>query len=155
MHLIISMAVDETDEKILNALKKNSNTSYREIASSLGISDVAVHKRIKKMEKEGVIKRFTVLVSQEAVDKHACAIITIKCDAGRAKEIAGEIAKIKDVKEVYIAIGSYDIIAKIRTKDTNALKDIIEKSVRMIKGIHEIRTSIIFESTKEEINEVF
>lgn len=146
---------DEADSKILEILKRNANTSYREIASNLGISDVAVHKRIKKMEKEGIIKSFTVLISQEAIGKHACAIVAIKCDAGKAKDIASEIAKIKDVKEVYIAIGSYDIVAKIRTRDTTALKEIIEKSIRMIKGIHEIRTSIIFESAKEEINEIF
>lgn len=149
------MAIDEIDDTILEMLKKNANTSYREIASNLGISDVAVHKRIKKMEKGGIIKNFTVLISQEAIGKQACAIITLKCDAGKARDIAEEIAKIKDVKEVYIAIGSYDIVAKIRTKDTTALKEIIEKNIRMIKGIHEIRTSIIFESAKEEINEIF
>jgi len=149
------MAIDNLDNSILEILKKNANSSYREIASHLGISDVAVHKRIKKMEKEGIIKSFTVLISQEAIGKHACAIVAIKCDAGKAKDIASEIARINDVKEVYVSIGSYDIVAKIRTKDTIALKEIIEKNIRMIKGIHEIRTSIIFESTKEEINEIF
>jgi DNA-binding Lrp family transcriptional regulator len=70
-------------------------------------------------------------------------------------EIAKALAEIEDVAEVYTTVGNFDIAAKIRTPDTNALKEIIETKIMAIRGINEIRTSIVFDCVKEEVNLVF
>ena len=146
--------MDETDEKIIETLKKNSRTSYKEIARNAHISDVAVHKRIKKLD-GSVIRAFTILVDQKAYEKDTVAIANVRCETGRTSEIAEALAKIEDVVEVYTTVGNFDISAKIRTKDTDTLKDIIETKIRAIKGINEIRTSIVFDCVKEDVNLVF
>jgi Lrp/AsnC family transcriptional regulator for asnA, asnC and gidA len=146
--------MDETDEKIIETLKKNSRTSYKEIARNAKISDVAVHKRIKKLE-DGVLKGFTVLVDQKAYEIKTIAIANIRCETGMTGEIAKALAEIEDVKEVYTTVGNFDIAAKIRTKDTDTLKKIIETKIRAIRGINEIRTSIVFDCIKEDVNLVF
>jgi Lrp/AsnC family transcriptional regulator for asnA, asnC and gidA len=146
--------MDETDEKILEVLKKNSRTSYKEIAKNTKISDVAVHKRIKKLE-DGVIKAFTILVDQKAYGKNTVAIANVRCEPGMTGEIAEALAKIEDLYEVYTTVGNFDITAKVRTADTDSLKEIIEKEIMAIRGINEIRTSIVFDSVKEEVNLVF
>jgi Lrp/AsnC family transcriptional regulator for asnA, asnC and gidA len=146
--------MDETDDKILEILKKNSRTSYKEIARHAHISDVAVHKRIKKLE-DGVLKAFTVLVDQEAYEINTIAIANIRCETGMTGEIAKALAEIEDVTEVYTTVGNFDITAKIRTADTDALKKLIETKIRAIRGINEIRTSIVFDCVKENVNLVF
>jgi DNA-binding Lrp family transcriptional regulator len=146
--------MDETDEKIIETLKKNSRTSYKEIAKHAHISDVAVHKRIKKLE-GGVLKAFTVLVDQKAYGINTVAIANVRCETGMTGEIAKALAEIEDVAEVYTTVGNFDIAAKIRTPDTNALKEIIETKIMAIRGINEIRTSIVFDCVKEEVNLVF
>ncbi|MBU2560172.1 Lrp/AsnC family transcriptional regulator [archaeon] len=146
--------MDETDEKIIETLKKNSRTSYKEIARHAHISDVAVHKRIKKLE-GGVLKGFTVLVDQKAYEKNTVAIANVRCETGMTFEIAEALAKIEDVTEVYTTVGNFDIAAKIRTRDTDSLKEIIETKIRAIRGINEIRTSIVFDCVKEDVNLVF
>lgn len=144
--------MDDVDARIIEILKENSKLTYKKIAEKLGISDVAVYKRIKKLEESGIIKRYTILLSQEKLDKNACALLSITCDAGKARKIAMEIAKIEDVNEVYLAMGACDIVVKIRARSTNELKDIIEKRIRMINGVHEIRTNIFYECIKEDMS---
>jgi Lrp/AsnC family transcriptional regulator for asnA, asnC and gidA len=142
--------MDETDRKILEVLQRNSRTPYKDIARHARISDVAVHKRIKKLD--GVIKAFTVLVDQREYGKGMTAVFEITCEVGKALEIAKKLAKIEDVTEVYTTLGKYDIVAKTRTEDMESLKGIVEKELIRIKGINEIRTSIVFECVKENVS---
>jgi Lrp/AsnC family transcriptional regulator for asnA, asnC and gidA len=146
--------MDDIDEKILEILEKNSRTSYKEIARHAKISDVAVHKRIKKLE-VSVIRAFTVLVNQKAYGRNTTAIANVRCETGMTSKIAEALAEIEDVTEVYTTVGNYDIAAKIRTADTEALKEIVETKIMAIRGINEIRTSIVFDCVKEKVNLVF
>ncbi len=143
--------MDEIDEKILKALRKNSRAPYKAIAKKVHISDVAVHKRIKKLDVD-VIKAFTVLIDQRAYDKDTTALISLRCQVGMTADIARALAKIEDVTEVYMALGEYDIVIKVRTKGTESLREIVERQLTRIKGIIEIRTSIIYDSVKEDFS---
>ncbi|MFQ6137119.1 MAG: Lrp/AsnC family transcriptional regulator [Candidatus Hydrothermarchaeales archaeon] len=145
--------MDEIDMKILEVLKKDSRTSYKDIARETHISDVAVHKRIKKLS--NVIRAFTILVDQKTMGEDTTALLTIKCEVGKALEIAQRLSEVEDVREVYTTIGEYDIIAKIKTENTETLKSVIEKELSQIKGLNEVRTSIVFECLKEDVNLIF
>lgn len=143
--------MDETDAKILEVLKKNSRASYKEIAKYVHMSDVAVHKRIKNLSK-GTVRAFTVLVDQKEYGKDTTALISLRCEVGKTTDIAIALAKIKDVTEVYTALGDYDIVIKIRTNGTKSLREIVEKQIARINGINEIRTSIVFDCVKEDMS---
>lgn len=142
--------MDDTDKIIIDVLQINCRAPYKDIARSAKISDVAVHKRIKKLEK-GPIISFIALVDQKAYGKNMTAILNIKCSIGDSSKIAKTLAGIDDIREVYTTLGEYDIVAKIRTEDTNALRTLVEKQISRISGINEIRTSIVFESLKENV----
>jgi DNA-binding Lrp family transcriptional regulator len=145
--------MDETDRKILQVLMENSRTSYKEIAKSVQISDVAVHKRIKKLR--DVIDSFTITVKQGEMGKGVCALVLIRCEVGRTGEIGKRLAEIPDVAEVYLSLGDCDIIAKVRTGTMDTLKEMVEKEFSRIGGLIEIRTNVVFDCLKEEINLVF
>lgn len=141
--------MDDVDEKILKVLVENARSSYKEIARRVGISDVAVQKRIKRLEGR-VIKGYVPLVSQQALGIQIACILTVKCILKDRERIASEIARIPQVKEVYTTIGEHDIVAKLRAQDIESLRDIVEKKISKIKGINEVRASIVFNCLKEE-----
>ena len=145
------LAMDDVDRKILEMLMKNSRTSYKEIAKKTKISDVAVHKRIKKLEKD-TIKAFTVLISQKAMGKPITCILSIRCSISDSAAVAGEIARLEDVTEVYTTLGEYDIVAKIRTESIEKLREIVEKRISRIPGINEVRAGVVFECLKEDVS---
>ncbi|NOZ76719.1 MAG: Lrp/AsnC family transcriptional regulator [Euryarchaeota archaeon] len=145
--------MDETDRKILEVLMKNSRTPYKEIAKAVKISDVAVHKRIKKLG--DVIDSFTITVKQEEYGRGTVAVILVRSEVGRTAEIAEELAAMADVTEVYNSLGEYDIIAKVRTESMDSLKRMVEKELSRVRGLIEIRTNVVFDCKKEEVNLVF
>jgi Lrp/AsnC family transcriptional regulator for asnA, asnC and gidA len=145
--------MDETDRKILQVLMGNSRTPYKEIAKVARISDVAVHKRIKKLD--DVIDSFTITVKQKEYGKGTCAVILVRCEVGRTGEIAGKMAEIPDVTEVYTSLGDYDIVVKVRTESMDTLKEMVETEFSRIEGLIEIRSNVVFDCKKEEVNLVF
>ncbi len=142
--------MDEVDRKILEVLQRNARMTYKEIAQQVLISDVAVHKRIRRLE--GVLRSFTVLLDQKAYGKEITAILAVRCETGSTGAVAKEMAELEDVTEVYTTVGEYDVVAKVRTRDTRSLKELVEKGLSRIKGINEVRTSIVFECYKEKVN---
>ena len=142
--------MDDIDKTIIESLKQNARSSYKDMAKETHISDVAVHKRIKKLQGI-IIKAFTILVDQKSVGKEITAILMIKCEVGKALEIAERLSQEEDIHEVYTTVGEYDIIAKIRTGNMDSLKEITENLLMQIKGLNEVRTSIVFEALKEDM----
>lgn len=142
--------MDDVDKGIIEVLMKNSRATYKDISEKIGISEVAVHKRIKKLK--NVVKAFTILVDQKAFGKETTAMLLLKCEVGKTREIAEKLKDIEDICEVYTTIGEYDIIAKVRTKNTESLKQLVEKKISMLQGINELRASIVFECFKENVS---
>ena len=143
--------MDETDRKIIEILRKNARSSYKEIAKNANITDVAVLKRIKKLE-ESIIRGYVALVDQKAYGKEITAIVSIKCEPAKSAYVAEEVAKLEDICEVYTTVGDCDIIVKIRTANLDSLKDLVERKISMIRGINEIRTNIVFNCIKEDVS---
>ena len=71
------MELDKTDMKILKNLMLNSRLSSRQLALNLGMSTVTVLSRIKKLEKEKIIKGYTAIIDHEKLGYGLTAIIEI------------------------------------------------------------------------------
>jgi len=139
--------LDEVDRKILKILQKNSRTPLREISKKVGLVNSAVHVRIKKLKKRGIIKKFTVILNPEGLNLPLLAFVLIKASKGKYQEIAEELVKYPEILEVYEIIGKYDIILKVRTRNIKELDSLLNE-VGDINGIKEISTGIVLKIQK-------
>lgn len=139
--------IDEIDRKILNFLQKNSRTPLRKISKEVGLMNSAVHVRIEKLKKEGIIKNFTVIVNPEALNLPLLAFVLIKAKRGEYQEVAEELAKYPKILEVYEITGKYDIILKVRTRNIEELDSILD-SIGNIKGVKETHTMVVLKTQK-------
>ena len=73
--------LSENDVKILSLLKKNAKLSSREISEKTSIPVTTVHNKIKKMEKEGVIKGYRAVLDKKKLGHHIHALIHITVDS--------------------------------------------------------------------------
>lgn len=72
-----NVELDEKDRRIIEVLKNNARTSYTEIAKILGLSDVAVLKRIRRLEQLGIIKRYTIVLDYKKLGYNIVSITGI------------------------------------------------------------------------------
>jgi DNA-binding Lrp family transcriptional regulator len=113
------MPLDEIDVKILKALALDSRLSSRQIAKQCDISIGTVLSRIKRMEKEGIIKGYSALLDHERLGYELTVVSEITVSKGRLLEVENEIARLPNVCCVYDVTGLIDavIIAKFKNRD--------------------------------------
>jgi Lrp/AsnC family transcriptional regulator for asnA, asnC and gidA len=141
--------IDEVDRKLLERLQDNARMSFKKIAEEIGVSESTIFVRVKKLRKQGVIKKFTIKVAPETIGKGLTAFILIKAAPQRYPDTLETLKRVDDVYEVYDVTGNYYAIAKIRTGSREQLAKIID-SIGLIEGIASTETAVVLRSIKEE-----
>jgi DNA-binding Lrp family transcriptional regulator len=115
----IVMELNETDKKILKNLLEDARFSSRQIAKNVGVSVGTVLSRIKKMENDGIIKGYAVILNHEKLGYELTVVTEITVSKGRLVEMENEIAKNPNVCGVYDVTGLTDavIIAKFKSRE--------------------------------------
>ncbi len=146
------MRLDDKDMKILELLKENSKLGTNQISKKLRIPITTIHNRIKKLEKEGVIKNYTIIPDYKKIGKEILGYILVTViymlpngEKISQEEVAKEIKNL-GAEEVSIVTGGTDIIVKVRVKDVEELNNFIIKKLRGINGVDKTQTLIVLSS---------
>jgi Lrp/AsnC family leucine-responsive transcriptional regulator len=142
---------DETDLQILKELQRDARLTYTKIGKTLGIAHSTVYERIKKMERSGIIKKYTALLDPESFQNNQLmAIMTIFTDPKESDNVATKLCKFPLLLEVYTSLSEeLLIIAKATADNQESLHSFIADSVAPMPGVLRIRTSIITKKFKE------
>lgn len=139
------MSLDETDRKILSLLKTNSQMQYGEIGKRVNLSAPAVHARVKKMEANKTILRYTVDLSPEALGSSLCAFVRMTNHSTASGELAKEFKKFPQIEECHAVAGEDCLMVKLRVKSTAELSQLLEK-IREIKAVERTLTVVVLET---------
>jgi DNA-binding Lrp family transcriptional regulator len=142
--------MDKKDLKIIETLLDNSDISVRQISSKTLLPITTVHHRIKRMKKEGIIRKFTIELDHKKMGKPVAAYILVKVDSSYLNKInktqhdlARTLKSLKFVERSDIVTGTIDLILLIRVKDIDELDNIIIDKLRHIQGIESTQTLVI------------
>ncbi|NOS61482.1 MAG: Lrp/AsnC family transcriptional regulator [Nitrosarchaeum sp.] len=143
------MDLDKTDERILKNLMVDARLSARQLALKLGISTVTVLSRIKKLEREKIIKGYTALIDHEKLGYNLTAIIEIIAKKDKIIDMEMEISKIENVCGVYDITGNTDTLVIAKFKSRNELSEFV-KGLASIPNIDNTITHVVLNTTKED-----
>lgn len=146
------LSLDDLDWKILEIIQENSKQTYSEIGRQLDVAHSTIYDRIRKMEKTGIIKKWTIDIDQEKIGlTYITAIMIVYSDPNEVEEVAKKISEAKEVLELSLSLSEeLLIIAKIVAHNQEELHSFIAKKVAPMKGVLRIRTSIITKKIKQE-----
>ncbi len=142
--------LDDINLKIIDVLSKDSSVSFVEIAKQIGISDATVHLRVRRLRDEGIISKFTLSVDNDLLGYDHLSFIGINIRPGLADRITEELSTIEEVLEVHEMHGKYDLFVKVRAKDLNHTRDIIENKIRILPNIVDTQLMTVLKTSKEE-----
>ena len=143
--------MDEFDKKILDFLQKNAKLTAKEMASKLALSQTPIYERIKKLEKQGVIKDYVAILDGDVINKGLIVFmnITIKEHGHDSrKNFIEKISALKDVSELYQTSGSYDFLAKVRFSNVKEYRDFLINQIAVVENIKDIESQIVLEEIK-------
>ena len=140
--------IDEKDMKIINLLLENGRISYSEIAKAIGLSDVAVIKRIRKLEQMGIIRKYTILIDPKKLGYKVVSITGIDVEPEYLFNILNTLKEKDYVKYLAITSGDHSIIAIIWAKDSDEVAKIHGEIAKM-DGVKRVCPAIILDVIKE------
>lgn len=142
--------LDSTDKKILKYLIKDARIKVVDIASFIGVTSAAIHQRIGKIKRGGIIKEFTLRLDEKKMGYTTCAFVGVFLDKNsHYKEIVAKLLKIEEVVEAHYTTGQYGLFVKLYSRDNDHLMKVLNGEIQRIKGVTRTETFI---SLEEPIN---
>tara|TARA_B100001564_G_scaffold247331_1_gene209901 strand:+ start:6032 stop:6478 length:447 start_codon:yes stop_codon:yes gene_type:complete len=141
--------IDEIDKKIIKVLEDDARTSLRKISELVDVSLGTVSNRVKRMEKNGVIKGYSVILNPDNIGWELNVVIGLRIQKGRLIEIQERIAKDSRVHGVYDVTGDFDSMVIARAKNRKDLDD-LSKNVLSIDGVERSITHLVLNTVKEK-----
>jgi len=143
------MSLDETDVKILKTLTSDARLSSRQIAKQCGISIGTVLSRIKKMEKNRIIRGYSALLDQEKLGYELTVVSDITVSKGRLLEVENEIARLPNVCCVYDVTGLIDAVIIAKFKNREELSK-FTKRLLSLPYVERTNTHVVLTTIKED-----
>lgn len=135
--------IDGIDKKILRALMEDARVPILEIARTVGISGAAIHQRLRKLEKSGLLAGSKFVVNPKVLGYTTMAFVGVYLDkAASNPEAVKQLKRIPEVIECHYTTGHWSVFIKILSKDNEHLMHVLNTHIQSISGVSRTETFI-------------
>lgn len=143
--------LDAIDRKILRALQADGKISVGELAQKVGLSPSPCARRVRLLEKEGIIRGYAAIVDQKRVGLPISAFASIKLERQREEDLdrfEEAVSRWQEVLDCYLMTGQRDYLMRIVTADLEAYERFIKDKLTRLENIASIETSFALGQVK-------
>lgn len=142
--------LDGIDKTILNFLMEDAKKPILEIAKNIGITGAAVHQRLRKLEKSGLIDGNRMILNAKLLGYKTMAFVGVYLDKAVSNpQAVKQLTEIPEVIECHYTTGNWSIFLKILCRDNEHLMSVLNKNIQAIEGVSRTETFI---SLNQQIN---
>jgi Lrp/AsnC family transcriptional regulator, leucine-responsive regulatory protein len=141
------MDLDRKDFALLMALQENASQRLEDLAKLVNLAPSSVHDRIRRLERGGIIKGWTVKLDAPCLGLGVLAFVGLKTSRA-CSELVDSLQAIPAIEECHSVAGELCMILKVRLPDTGALLALIER-LRKIPGVEQTETTIVLQTMLE------
>ena len=145
-------AIDNTDLRVIEELKLDGRATVRKIGKRLNLPVTTVHNRLRKLVKEGMVKRFTIEPDYEKLGRGVSSFVFASIDHDKLVDSKHGIESLKkqlhsfpEIEKIYAVTGDIDVILFIRVGNVKELDEFLIKKLRSVKGVQKTTTLIVLE----------
>lgn len=143
--------LDRTDLKILDILQHECRISNIDLAAKINLSPTPCLERVRRLEKNGYIKKYVAHLNQEKLNSSLVAYIQLSLQHTTTEDLVDFNRNIRDLDEVIecsMVAGGFDYLIKIRTKNMDSYRDFLGDKLAAIKGVSQTHTYVVMEEVK-------
>lgn len=138
-----ALIIDGIDKIILRQLMKDARKPILEIARKAGISGAAIHQRLRKLEKSGLLAGSSFVVDPKVLGYRTMAFIGVYLDNTKNNaRIIRQLGDIPEVIECHYTTGNWSLLTKILCKNNEDLMNVLNKKIQAIDGVSRTETFI-------------
>lgn len=138
------MPIDELDRRILDELQSNGRISNQDLSEKVGLSPSPCLRRLRQLEKDGVIQRYVALVEPTAVGLGVTAFVRVRLDQQDDRHLAvfeAAVADFPEVMECYLMTGEADYQLRVLVGSLGEFEDFLRHRLTRIAGVAQVTTS--------------
>ena len=143
--------MDAIDKKLLGLLQNDTKKTTKELSMILNLSVTAVYERIKKLERENVIRKYVALLDRNKIDKAFvvfCHVKLIQHTKDVIHTFENEVVRLNEVSECFHVSGDYDYILKVNVKDMDAYREFMVTKLTGLQHIGSTHSSFMIGEVK-------
>ncbi|PID85903.1 MAG: AsnC family transcriptional regulator [Chloroflexi bacterium] len=143
--------LDAIDRELLNHLQNNARITNAELARRVELSPPGLQKRVRKLEKAGIIDQYATILNPETVGYDMLCFIQITLVRHKPEFLENFMQVMQDIPEVleaYHITGEYDYLLKIVIRNRKHLEEFILETLSPLPGMDKVRTSLVLNKIK-------
>ena len=141
-----TLSIDHLDRKILALITANARIPYLEVARECNVSGAAIHQRIQRLIRLGIVTGSEFIINPKKVGYHTCAYIGIYLESAHLyPDVVKKLREIPEITQCHYTTGGYSIFIKVYTKSNEDLKHVLVEKLQRIEGIARTETFISLE----------
>lgn len=143
--------MDSVDLKLLKILAEDARIPLRQLGREVGLSPTGVRRRIKQLEKNGQIKKYSAVVDPKKCGYGVTAFISVDADSRELGELTKSLSRRHEVCEIHRMTGGHELMIKVRVKDIDTLNKFVEDHVMCFDSVKNVKTNLAMETIKETL----
>jgi len=145
--------LDKIDRKILAELEAEGRLTITELASRVQLSIAPCHRRLRELERTGVIRGYRAVIDRAAIglDFEALVYVTMgKEDAATIAAFESELSKVTEVRHAERLFGDPDYLLRILTTDLAAYQSLRDEKLATLPGVQRLTSTIVMKRVVDE-----
>lgn len=136
-----------TDFDLIKILRENSKITNVELAKIFGVTETAIRKRIRRLESEKIIKRFTIEVDLKKLGYEVHTLIGLDTSPDKLIPLLEKLKNTEEIVSLYTSSGDHMILVECWFKNMNELTKFVKKLENM-DGVTRICPAILLDKIK-------
>lgn len=144
--------LDKTDLQLLDILQDNSNLTTKELAAKVNLTPTPVFERIKKLEKEGYIKKYAAILNEERLGNGFIVFCNVRLKQHTkefGKQFMEVILSLDEVTECYNTSGEYDFMIKVQVRSMKHYQDFVLNKLGEVDCIGNLHSIFVLGNIKQ------
>ena len=139
--------MDKLDLSIIEALSRNSRTPFMQIAKKLKVSESTIRKRVSKLEENGTIKNYSLVVDTNKIGFGNIALVGVDVSPEKYLDVAKKLTEFDEIKYVASSTGDHMFMLEVLAKNDDELRALSDK-LKSLDGVTRICPAIIKDTLK-------
>ena len=144
---------DPIDARILDLLQDDGSMTNAELAERVGLTPAPTLERVRKLEREGYIRKYVALVDQARLGKPVTAFVSVIMRSHGERTADGfhrAVARLPEVLECHHIAGEEDYLLKVVAASPTDYEQFVLGKLTKISGIEKVKTTFVLSSSKLE-----
>ncbi|MDF1669032.1 MAG: Lrp/AsnC family transcriptional regulator [Roseovarius sp.] len=139
--------MDETDRRLISALRHDARASLSDLAQTLGVSRTTVRGRIERLRRDGEIVGFTVVLKGDVARDPVRGLMMLSIEGRGTDRILRQLGGLTAVRAIHSTNGRWDLLVELGTETLEEL-DTILAQIRRFDGIAQSETNLLLSTRK-------